>query len=215
MAIPAAAATGACPCPCLCLCLCLCLRQCLCLSVSASVSASVSLSVCRETRIMKDEFLAYGGGDVVSAFTLAMMEDLGHYIGDYSRVLPESCASSSYCFCLSVCLSVCPLCWSVSLCLVLSVCLSARVLVLHRFWREQVGQMSWGRGQGCSFVYWRCGSRVDDYDTRTGVSISTNAQCHAAHSYGATTGLSPLLPPSFLSLLPPSLSLTACVNVCV
>ena len=38
-----------------------------------------------ETRIMKDEFLAYGGGDVVSAFTLAMMEDLGHYVGDYTK----------------------------------------------------------------------------------------------------------------------------------
>ena len=43
-----------------------------------------------ETRIMKDEFLAYGGGSMVSAFTLAMMEDLGHYIGNYSKVAQMS-----------------------------------------------------------------------------------------------------------------------------
>ncbi len=89
-----------------------------------------------ETRIMKDEFLAYGGGDVVSAFTLAMMEDLGHYIGDYSRV----------------------------------------------------GQMSWGRGQGCSFIYWRCGDRADDYTKTTAVAVSASAECHATHSYGSSTG---------------------------
>jgi hypothetical protein len=90
-----------------------------------------------ETRIMKDEFLAYGGGDIVSAFTLAMMEDLGHYIGDYSKV----------------------------------------------------SQMSWGRGQGCSFVAWRCGDRNNDFETpNLGVSITSNAECAAAHPYYDATG---------------------------
>ena len=38
-----------------------------------------------ETRIMNDEFMSYGENSLVSAFTLAMMEDLGHYLGNYSN----------------------------------------------------------------------------------------------------------------------------------
>ena len=37
-----------------------------------------------ETRIMNDEFMAYGSNHVISAFTLAMLEDLGHYLANYS-----------------------------------------------------------------------------------------------------------------------------------
>jgi hypothetical protein len=33
---------------------------------------------------MDDEFMAYGAGGSVSAFTLAMMEDLGFYMANYS-----------------------------------------------------------------------------------------------------------------------------------
>ena len=37
-----------------------------------------------ETRIMNDEFMAYGDGSMVSGMTIAMLEDLGMYLGDYS-----------------------------------------------------------------------------------------------------------------------------------
>ncbi len=37
-----------------------------------------------ETRIMNDEFMAYGDGSDVSGMTIAMLEDLGMYLGDYS-----------------------------------------------------------------------------------------------------------------------------------
>ncbi len=37
-----------------------------------------------ETRIMNDEFLAYGSGDVVSSLTLAVFEDLGMYLGNHT-----------------------------------------------------------------------------------------------------------------------------------
>jgi hypothetical protein len=38
-----------------------------------------------ETRIMNDEFMAYGEGSMVSDMTLALMEDLGLYLGNYSN----------------------------------------------------------------------------------------------------------------------------------
>jgi hypothetical protein len=38
-----------------------------------------------ETRIMNDEFMAYGEGSKVSALTIAMMEDLGFYLGNYNN----------------------------------------------------------------------------------------------------------------------------------
>ena len=38
-----------------------------------------------ETRIMNDEFMAYGEGGQISAMTLAMMEELGNYKADYSQ----------------------------------------------------------------------------------------------------------------------------------
>eukprot|EP01047_Picozoa_sp_COSAG01_P004751 COSAG01_NODE_158_length_23708_cov_7.921979_9_plen_391_part_00 len=38
-----------------------------------------------ETRILADEILAYGTGQSVSPFTLAMFEDLGYYVGNYSK----------------------------------------------------------------------------------------------------------------------------------
>ena len=43
-----------------------------------------------ETRIMNDEFMAYGEGSSVSAITLAIMEDMGNYLANYSsgRVFP-------------------------------------------------------------------------------------------------------------------------------
>ena len=37
-----------------------------------------------ETRLMNDEFMAYGEGSMVSDFTLALMEDLGLYLANYS-----------------------------------------------------------------------------------------------------------------------------------
>ena len=37
-----------------------------------------------ETRIMNDEFMAYGEGSSVSAITLAVMEDMGNYMANYS-----------------------------------------------------------------------------------------------------------------------------------
>ena len=37
-----------------------------------------------ETRIMRDDVMAYGEGDAVSAITLASFEDLGHYLANYS-----------------------------------------------------------------------------------------------------------------------------------
>jgi hypothetical protein len=38
-----------------------------------------------ETRIMNDEFMAYGDGSLVSGMTIAMFEDLGFYLGDYTN----------------------------------------------------------------------------------------------------------------------------------
>jgi hypothetical protein len=38
-----------------------------------------------ETRILNDEILAYGTGQSVSPFTLAIFEDLGFYVGKYSK----------------------------------------------------------------------------------------------------------------------------------
>ena len=38
----------------------------------------------RETRIMRDDVLSYGGFATVSAITLAAMEDLGYYKANYS-----------------------------------------------------------------------------------------------------------------------------------
>lgn len=38
-----------------------------------------------ETRIMNDEFMAYGEGSSVSAITLAIMEDMGNYMSNYSN----------------------------------------------------------------------------------------------------------------------------------
>lgn len=37
-----------------------------------------------ETRLMADEIMAYGRGDAVSAFTLALLEELGFYLANYS-----------------------------------------------------------------------------------------------------------------------------------
>ena len=37
-----------------------------------------------ETRIMNEEFMAYGEGAKVSGLTIAMLEDLGFYLGNYS-----------------------------------------------------------------------------------------------------------------------------------
>ena len=38
-----------------------------------------------ETRIMYDEFMSYGSGEAVSGFTLAVFEDMGLYLGNYSN----------------------------------------------------------------------------------------------------------------------------------
>eukprot|EP01043_Picozoa_sp_COSAG02_P042350 COSAG02_NODE_3594_length_6513_cov_21.456813_2_plen_161_part_00 len=38
-----------------------------------------------ETRILNDEVMSYGESKMVSELTLAMMEDLGLYLGNYSR----------------------------------------------------------------------------------------------------------------------------------
>jgi len=38
-----------------------------------------------ETRIMRDDVMAYGDGDAVSAITLATFEDMGHYLANYSN----------------------------------------------------------------------------------------------------------------------------------
>jgi len=38
-----------------------------------------------ETRVLREELLSYGGGTKISAFTLAMMEDTGHYIANYNQ----------------------------------------------------------------------------------------------------------------------------------
>jgi hypothetical protein len=39
-----------------------------------------------ETRLLADELMSYGGGAVVSPFTLSFLEDLGFYLADYSAV---------------------------------------------------------------------------------------------------------------------------------
>jgi hypothetical protein len=39
-----------------------------------------------ETRLLADEIMAYGRGNVVSAFTLAIMEDLGFYLANYAAL---------------------------------------------------------------------------------------------------------------------------------
>ena len=38
-----------------------------------------------ETRVMNDEFMAYGDGSMVSGMTIAMLEDLGFYLGNYDN----------------------------------------------------------------------------------------------------------------------------------
>lgn len=38
-----------------------------------------------ETRIMRDDIMSYGGAGVVSTLTLAALEDLGHYLANYSN----------------------------------------------------------------------------------------------------------------------------------
>ena len=38
-----------------------------------------------ETRTMRDDVMTYGGGPaIISSITLAAMEDLGHYLANYS-----------------------------------------------------------------------------------------------------------------------------------
>lgn len=53
---------------------------------------------------MNDEFMAYGEGSLVSGLTLAVMEDIGHYLGNYSasqcmvrglQMAPPDCHSHS------------------------------------------------------------------------------------------------------------------------
>jgi len=38
-----------------------------------------------ETRVLRDDVMAYGNGDAVSAVTLAAFEDMGHYLANYSN----------------------------------------------------------------------------------------------------------------------------------
>lgn len=50
-----------------------------------------------ETRIMNDEFMAYGDGSDVSGMTIAMLEDLGMYLGDYSATACMSWGKNQGC----------------------------------------------------------------------------------------------------------------------